>query len=136
MATTVAEIVPTKGIPMVEDLTGFEGGRWMVWTVGSGHLFDLGAGTVTRIPGQHARASFNDRPRPLIEIRHCTVGQRGYWLMEPDADEASVEHYWHLSSTIQSIERVPDDDAGVADAGVADADDAHSGFFVRRDAEE
>ena len=116
---------------MVESLTGIEGGQWMVWTVGSGHLFDLDAQMVTRIPGQNARASFNDRPRPLLKIRQCQVGQRGYWLMQPDAEEESVEHYWHLSSTIQRIDRVLADDAGVADA-----DDAHNGFSVRRDAEE
>ena len=97
---------------MTETLTGTEGGRWIVTTLGSTHRFDLDAMTVTRIPGKDAARSLNDQPRPLREIKHCTVGARGYWLMNPEPAESDyVEHFWHLSSTIQSIEPVVDEDA-------------------------
>ena len=95
---------------MMEKLTGTEGGCWTVTTLGSTHRFDLDAMTVTRIPGSGAGASVNDQTRPLLEIVHCTVGSRGYWLMKPDAQESDfLEHYWHLSSTIQKIEPSPSD---------------------------
>ena len=95
---------------MTDSLTGAEGGRWIVTTIGSAHSFDLDAMTVTRLPGKGAAATLNDQTRPLIEIVHCTVGARGYWLMSPEPDESdSVEHFWHLSSTIQSIEPVADE---------------------------
>ncbi|TFB76739.1 hypothetical protein E3O06_01675 [Cryobacterium glaciale] len=96
---------------MTYALTGAEGGRWLVRTIGSIHRFDLEAMTVTRIPGKDSAATLNDQTRPLIQIVHCTVGARGYWLMSPEPDESEyVEHFWHLSSTIQSIEPAVDDD--------------------------
>ncbi|QYF74363.1 hypothetical protein [Cryobacterium sp. PAMC25264] len=95
---------------MAVTLTGQEGGLWNVATRGSTHRFDLDAMTVTRIPGESSSPTVNDRPRPLLEIVHCTVGARGYWLMSPDPDEVDyLEHYWHLSSTIQSIDPAPSD---------------------------
>ena len=95
---------------MTEELTGAEGGCWSVRTLGSTHRFDLDAMTVTRIPGEGASPSMNDQARPLIQIVHCTVGARGYWLMSPEAHESAfLEHYWHLSSTIQSIDPTPAD---------------------------
>ncbi|KGJ72343.1 hypothetical protein GY21_15920 [Cryobacterium roopkundense] len=95
---------------MTDTLTGAEGGRWIVTTIASSHRFDLDAMTVTRIPGTDAAATLNDQTRPLIEIVHCTVGARGYWLMSPEADESEyVKHYWHLSSTIQAIDPIVDD---------------------------
>lgn len=95
---------------MAETLTGREGGLWNVTTLGSTHLFDLDAMTVTRVPGESAHHTANDRARPLLEIVHCTVGARGYWLMSPDPDEMDfLEHYWHISSTIQSIDQEPSD---------------------------
>ncbi|WP_104126722.1 hypothetical protein [Cryobacterium sp. Y57] len=95
---------------MTYTLTGAEGGRWIVTTIGSAHSFDLDAMTVTRLPGKGAAATLNDQTRPLIEIVHCTVGARGYWLMSPEPDESDyVEHFWHLSSTIQAINPVADE---------------------------
>ncbi|TFC16540.1 hypothetical protein [Cryobacterium glucosi] len=90
---------------MKQSLTGDEGGCWTVTTVGSKYQFDLDAMTVTRIPGRDASPTVNDCTRPILEIIHCTVGARGYWLMEPDADEMKfLEHYWQMSSTIRSID--------------------------------
>jgi hypothetical protein len=91
-----------------EKLTGGEGGRWIVTTLSSTYQFDLDAMTVTRIPGEGASRTVNDRTRPLREIVRCGVGARGYWLMNPEDDESAfVENYWQLSTTIQSIAPAP-----------------------------
>jgi hypothetical protein len=93
---------------MKDTLTGNEGGCWTVTTVGSTYRFDLDAMTVTRIPGRGTSPTVNDCCRPILEIVHCTVGARGYWLMHPDADEVNfLENYWQLSSTIRAIDAVP-----------------------------
>ena len=98
----------TGGI--TEELTGAEGGCWIVTTLSSTYRFDLDAMTVTRIPGKGAGRTVNDRTRPLLEIVRCTVGAPGYWLMSPEPDESAfVENYWQLSTTIQSIDPTPAD---------------------------
>ena len=93
----------------VDHLTGFETGRWRVYTRGSIHLFDFEAQTVTRIPGERAWPTFNDRTRPLRSIEACTVGARGYWTMHADGWSDAVDFYWHDSSIIQRIERIQDE---------------------------
>ncbi|WP_104169317.1 hypothetical protein [Cryobacterium sp. M23] len=93
-----------------EELTGAEGGCWIVTTLGSTYEFDLDAMTVTRIPGEGAGRTVNDRTRPLLEIVRCAIGARGYWLMNPEDDESAfVENYWQLSTTIRSIDPAPAD---------------------------
>jgi hypothetical protein len=93
---------------MTANLTGAEGGCWIVTTRGSTHRFNLDEMTVTRIPGEGTGQTVNDRTRPLVEIVRCAVGERGYWLMSPAPHESAVlVHYWHLSSTIQSIDPCP-----------------------------
>jgi hypothetical protein len=93
-----------------EELTGAEGGCWIVTTLSSTYQFDLDAMTVTRIPGEDAGRTVNDRTRPLLEIVRCAVGARGYWLMSPEDDESAfVENYWQLSTTIRSIDPAPAD---------------------------
>ncbi|MDY7528152.1 MULTISPECIES: hypothetical protein [unclassified Cryobacterium] len=90
---------------MKASLSILDGGNWLVTTVTSTFQFDLDAGTITRLPGPTAPPTVNDQTRPILEIVHCKVGERGYWLMKPDDFEADfLEHYWHLSSIIQSIE--------------------------------
>lgn len=90
---------------MAENLTGAEGGCWTVTTLSSTHRFDLDAMTVTRIPGSDAVPTINDQTRPLLEIVTCTVGARGHSLMTPDdRDSPFLEHYWHLSMQVTSIE--------------------------------
>lgn len=90
----------------VDHLAGTETGRWRVHTMGSVHLFDFEAQTVTRIPGEHSAPSFNDRARPLRSIDACTVGARGHWTMFTDGWSETVDFYWHDTSIIQRIERV------------------------------
>jgi hypothetical protein len=90
-----------------EELTGAESGSWRVVTRDSSHLFDLDERTVTRIPGPSASPTVNDRTRPLRHLHLCRVGLRGHWLMEPDSMDSSWDHFWHLSSLILRIERIP-----------------------------
>ena len=95
-------------VDTVEELTGREDGIWAVVTRDSVHRFDFDAGTVTRIPGPNARPGINDVPRLLKRIYECTVGQRGYWTMHPDAFD--IDRYWQYCSLIARIERVTDPD--------------------------
>jgi hypothetical protein len=90
---------------MQNGLTGLEGGKWIVTTEHSKYRFDLDAGTVTREPGIGATVSALDRTWHLMRIVDCTVGSRGYWLMNPvEFGSVSFEHFWQLSTVIQRIE--------------------------------
>ena len=81
------------------------GGVWLVLTAsGSSYLFDLDRRTVKRQRGVGAPPTINDRERPLHEMRHCAVGQQGYWTMEQDG--LALDAYWQISSLIVRIERV------------------------------
>lgn len=97
-----------------ETLVGSEGGCWIVTTMhGTTHWFNLDAMTVARHPGPGSAPTVNDQARPLIEIVHCTVGERGYWTMRPEGPEADfLEYRWHLSSQIVGIDPAPVDPAG------------------------
>lgn len=90
----------------VTELRGSEGGLWEVTTIRSRHLFDLDHNTITRVPGPEALPSVNDTTRPIREIKVCAVGQRGYWLLEPDRDD--LEFYWQAIGVILRIARLPD----------------------------
>ncbi|MET0843369.1 MAG: hypothetical protein ABWY23_05935 [Mycetocola sp.] len=91
----------------VAELHGTEGGRWKVHTQGSVHLFDLDRQTVTRLPGANSRATMNDVTRNLRSIEACAVGRGGYWTMEARSFE--IAFFWHLSTRIERITRVPDE---------------------------
>lgn len=88
----------------VEELTGNEGGRWLITTLGSAHLIDLDRRTVCRFPGPNSAPSFNDVERPIRSLNHCRVGQVGYWTMV--SFDFLLEYYWHRTSTIVRIERL------------------------------
>ncbi len=92
----------------VDHLTGTETGRWRVVTRDSFHVFDFDARTVTRIPGEHAGPTFNDRARPLRSIDACTVGSRGHWTMYAEGWSDMIDFYWHDTSVIRRIERMED----------------------------
>ncbi|KQW08143.1 hypothetical protein ASC66_04200 [Leifsonia sp. Root4] len=80
-------------------------GTWLVHTAsGSSYIFDLDHKTVERRRAPDAPRTVNDRVRPLHEIRHCSVGQQGYWTMQEDGIAADA--YWAMSSMIVRIERV------------------------------
>ncbi len=106
--TTKPANSPADTVDTVGELTGREDGIWDVVTRDSVHRFDFDAGTVTRIPGPSARPGINDVPRLLMRIYECTVGQRGYWTMHPDAFD--IDRYWQHCSLIAGIERVTNPD--------------------------
>ena len=89
----------------VMELRGTETGRWKVHTRDSVQLFDFDAGTVERIPGPNARPTNVDHPRPLLAIRKCRVGERGFWDIR--SHDFLIDSYWVLSSVIRRIERLP-----------------------------
>ena len=91
----------------VEDLKGNEGGRWRIWTQRSSYLVNLGAMTITRIPGPNFSSSINDCERPLRSLDKCRVGATGYWTMSAGADSDSVEYFWQFSTEIRRIEHLP-----------------------------
>lgn len=99
---------PANELP---ELTGTESGCWQVFTRDSSHIFDFGAGTVTRVPGPHAWPGSNDRPHPLRTIEACKVGFRGLWTMKTDGWSDTIDYLWHSSSVIERIVRIPDADA-------------------------
>lgn len=91
----------------VLELTGDEGGTWLVTTARTHYVLDLDAMRIERIPGPMSSPSVNDRPRRLREIRACSVGDSGCWTMLPDGGTLDpVEYYWQVSTHIQSIQRI------------------------------
>jgi hypothetical protein len=95
----------------VDELTGREGGRWRVHTRASTYEFDLGAMTVTRMPGPTARVTINDCSRPIREIVNCRVGEGGYWTMLAEGGYMDpVDFYWQATSTIRRIVRLDEKD--------------------------
>jgi hypothetical protein len=95
-----------ESVTTLESLGGRERGVWRVVTRDSSHIFDLDNNTVTRIPGEYAQPNLNDAARQIYRIERCTVGQRGYWLMDKGGYTDTIDYYWHDSSVIQRIERV------------------------------
>ena len=99
--------MPADVLEEVTELTGGEGGLWVVTTVSSSYHFDLENMLVTRIPGPFASVTVNDRTRPIARIKHCRVGSGGYWTMAPEGDLLQfVEFFWQACTTIISIQRV------------------------------
>ena len=46
-----------------------------------------------------------------MRIYECSVGQRGYWTMYPDAYD--IDRYWQYCSLIARIQRVYDPDTAL-----------------------
>lgn len=88
------------------ELTGAEGGVWLVTTSSSTYVMDLTVGTVTRHPGPNSRPTVNDLTRRLRTIDRCRVGEDGYWTMKGGGYTDSVDYYWQSTSVIQRIERI------------------------------
>lgn len=79
------DVRSVKSTDSVQTLTLEMSGAWLVYTAsGSSYIFDLDRKTVERRRAPDAPRTVNDRERPLDEIRHCSVGQQGYWTMEED----------------------------------------------------
>jgi len=100
--TTGGKTVPQPA-GQVTDLKMELGGRWMIHTLGSRHLFDLDKLTVERLPGSGAEPLESDRVHSLRSIVSARIGEPGRWTMRGDD---LVEYYWHVSSIIRHIERL------------------------------
>jgi len=88
------------------ELTLEQTGQWLVFSLTSGHFFDLDRMLVTRIPGDLAVEFVTDRGRQLRSLDSCRVGEVGAWTMESLPYEVDLEFRWHRSSFIQRIVRV------------------------------
>lgn len=89
----------------VGELTGIDGGVWLVTTESSTYVLDLDVGTVTRHPGPRASTTINDTTRRLRTLDRCRVGESGYWTMRGGGGYlSSVDFYWQTTSAIRSIE--------------------------------
>lgn len=91
-----------------DELTGAESGIWHVHTEHSLIVFDLDRRLVERRPGPGRHSLDTDRPRTLLEIRVCRVGERGFWTLA--AGNRMSEYDWHYSTIIQRIEEAPDEE--------------------------
>ncbi|BBY99434.1 hypothetical protein [Mycolicibacterium fallax] len=99
----------TEGTPeTVTELGPGMGGRWLVTTRGSQHIWDLDRMTYTRIPGAGRGQFIGDgQPQRIWNIGAWPkVGQSFYleWDWTYDAVQT------RLSSTVQKIERLADDE--------------------------
>jgi hypothetical protein len=112
---------PSRPSDTLEELTGREDGVWNVITRDSVHQFNFITSTVTRIPGPNARPGINDVPRPLRQISHCRVNERGHWTMRSDLRE--VDLYWQYCSVISRIERVVEPSSPPAVEPVAEGEE-------------
>jgi predicted MFS family arabinose efflux permease len=95
---------------VVTEMWGGLGGRWLVRSRKSRHVWDLDAGTYMRVPSSTSQTFQHDGvPHRITMVEWWPrLGQRSFvWFDNPD-DPASLEHY-RVSSPIQSIERLPSD---------------------------
>ena len=95
----------------ITELTTTSTGRWLVTTRGSRHIWDMDAGTYTRMPGK-GRSSFTGDGAVLTiyAVRiYPKVGASFYVeLDDPNDPYGTVQ--WRLSSTVVSIEPLRDDE--------------------------
>ncbi|MGZ6771752.1 MAG: hypothetical protein ACXVGA_04385 [Mycobacteriaceae bacterium] len=88
------------------------GGRWLVTTQGSEHIWDLDLMTYLRLPGE-GRGQF-DQDRQVVAIGRVAV-----WpevgscslLFYDDPDRPHTHEQWRKSSRIRRIRRLPEADA-------------------------
>jgi len=98
----------------VTALAASMGGRWLVTTQGSQHIWDLDAGTYRRLPGPSSKSFAHDRHTHRITHieQYPQVGSRSLvWFDDPT--DPGLEH-WRISSTIQSITRLDPGDSPAA----------------------
>jgi predicted phosphodiesterase len=105
------ELFTSRGRPVpaspaqVTQLTMETGGRWMLHTLGSRHLLDLDHLTVERIPRPDSARSTSDGLHYLRTLDEVRLGRPGRWTMQGDY---LIDHYWHVSSIIRHLERLPE----------------------------
>jgi hypothetical protein len=99
---------PNPHADSVDDLSHADTGRWLVTTHGSRHLWNLDEGTYCRLPGD-GRAAFalDGIPVKLNRVEAWPAVGQCFLIRFDDIENPSLEH-WRLSSTVRSIERLPD----------------------------
>lgn len=95
----------------VEELRPEMRGRWLVTTQGSRHVWDLDTMTYRRMPGATSRAGAMPHDQVMLQINRVVswprVGECSFiWCDDPD--NPLMEH-WRRSSTITSIDRLPEE---------------------------
>jgi hypothetical protein len=97
----------------VQELTAEMGGRWLVATQGSTHVWDLDAWTYERRPGK-GRGNFQGDgvPQPIWCVkRFPKVGESFYVELDDTVDQVQTR----LSTEVRRIERItPPDDVNQA----------------------
>jgi hypothetical protein len=93
----------------VTALTPGMGGRWLITTRGSTHIWDLDATTYTRIPGSSSGSgpfAFDGRPLPISRVdRWPRIGSTSLiWIDDPYAPDTTLGR---RSSVIVSITALP-----------------------------
>ncbi len=107
----------------VTELAPGMGGRWLVTTRGSQHVFDLDRMTYTRLPGEGRGQFIGDGvPQRIWRIGTWPkVGSEFY--LEWDWTYSQVQT--RLSSTVQKIERLADDEPETEDEPEAEVEDPY-----------
>ncbi len=98
------------GPAVVTEIREGSGGRWLVRSGKSRHVWDLEAGTYMRMPSSVSQSfQYDGVPHRITMVEWWPrLGQRSFvWFEDPD-DPAGREHY-RVSSPIQSIEPLPAD---------------------------
>jgi hypothetical protein len=101
--TSTGRALPAKPAQVTE-LTIGHGGRWLLDTIGSRHILDLDRRTIERLPGPDASPSTSDAVHCLRTLDVCRLGEPGRWTMKGGY---LVDYYWHVSSIIRHIHRMP-----------------------------
>ena len=94
----------------VDQLTPETGGRWIVETRSSVHVWDLEALTYTRLPRTpEAAMAIDATPQPITEVAIWPrVGGASLVLFDEPGDPD--QEHWHKSGTILAITRLPESD--------------------------
>lgn len=113
MPDPLSEHASANPAPSVTELGPDTGGRWLVTTKSSTHIWDLtGPLTYTRLPGPAAKPmAFDSRPVTVTRvIAWPKVGKSaGVWFDEPvGPGEIAVTEQWRVSAFVLSIEPFPD----------------------------
>ena len=93
----------------VQELTPDMGGRWLVTTQGSTHIWDLDSWTYERRPGA-GRGNFGGDgvPQPIWCVkRFPRVGESFY----VELDESLTQIQFRISTEVRRIERITQPDA-------------------------
>ena len=97
----------------VTELTPGMGGRWLVTTRGSQHVFDLNTMTYNRIPGAGRGQFLGDgQPQRIWNIGAWPKVGASFYL---EWDWTYTQVQTRLSSTVQRIERLVDDEPETED---------------------